>query len=329
MEERVRNGLEVDGDFGEPDGHALAGSEVERDALPARVVDEGLERDEGLGDGVRRDAWLLAVGARGLPPAFAGGVLCAHHLLGDASAGHGLQGAEEFDLFAAHGVGIEGDGRFHGHQAQEVHHVVLEDVAERPRTVVVFSATLHADGFAHGNLDVVDEPAVPEGLEDAVGEPEDEKVLDGFLAEVMVDSIYAVFGEGALECAVEFAGACKIAPERFLDDDPRPGRVAVECERESRFAESADDFAESRRRRGQVEETPAAGSAPDGDFIELFLQEPEASGVVGPGEITEPGRESRPSGLIERTGPHKLPRGLAHVRAEALVAPGGPSVSET
>jgi hypothetical protein len=36
---------------------------------------------------------------------------------------------------------------------------------------------------------VVDVLAVPHRLEDAVGEAEDEKVLDGLLAEVVVDAV--------------------------------------------------------------------------------------------------------------------------------------------
>src|SRR3954468_11894052 len=41
-------------------GQALAGAQVEGHALPAPVVDKGLDRDEGLGVGVGGDAVLLA-----------------------------------------------------------------------------------------------------------------------------------------------------------------------------------------------------------------------------------------------------------------------------
>ncbi len=57
-----------------------------------------------------------------------------------------------------------------------------------PALLVVAGAALDPDRLGDGDLDVVDELAVPDRLEDAVREPQREHVLDGLLAEVVVDA---------------------------------------------------------------------------------------------------------------------------------------------
>ena len=48
-EDRVRHVLELNKDLGVAGRHALAGAQVERDALPPPIVDVRLQGDEGLG----------------------------------------------------------------------------------------------------------------------------------------------------------------------------------------------------------------------------------------------------------------------------------------
>ena len=60
---------------------------------------------------------------------------------------------------------------------------------KRAGRVVELAAPLDADRLGHGDLHVVDVIAVPQRLEDAVGEPEHHDVLDRLLAEIMVDAI--------------------------------------------------------------------------------------------------------------------------------------------
>ena len=64
-----------------------------------------------------------------------------------------------------------------------------------PGLVVVAAALLDADGLGHGDLHVVDVAPIPDGLEDAVGEPERHQVLDGLLPEVVIDPIDLVLGQ--------------------------------------------------------------------------------------------------------------------------------------
>ena len=70
-----------------------------------------------------------------------------------------------------------------------------------PALLVVRAATLDADLLGHGDLHVVDVLPVPQRLEDAVGEAEDEQVLDRLLAEVVVDAIDLLLDERGVQRA--------------------------------------------------------------------------------------------------------------------------------
>ncbi len=65
--------------------------------------------------------------------------------------------------------------------------------------------------------------AVPDGLEDGVGEAEDHEVLHGLLAEVVIDAEDVFIFEDAAEHAVEVGGGLDIAAEGLFDNDPLPG----------------------------------------------------------------------------------------------------------
>ena len=56
-----------------------------------------------------------------------------------------------------------------------------------PEVVVVATAVADAERLGDGDLHVVDPAGVPQRLEEGVGEPGDEEVLDALLAEVVVD----------------------------------------------------------------------------------------------------------------------------------------------
>ena len=64
--------------------------------------------------------------------------------------------------------------------------------------------------------------AVPQRLEDAVGEAQHQDVLDRFFAEEVIDPIDLVFGQHLEDLRVEGLGRCKVVPERLLDDHPPP-----------------------------------------------------------------------------------------------------------
>ena len=164
----------------------------------------------------------FAIAGHGLAVDRPGGVLASHDLSGRAARRDRPKRLENLDLLVADRVGIQADRRLHRHHAQQVHHVVLHDVANRAGPVVVSAPALGAERLGHRDLHVVEVFLVPDRLENAVGEPQDHEVLDGFLAEVVVDAEDLPLGDALANLGVEHAGAVEVRAERLFDDDPRP-----------------------------------------------------------------------------------------------------------
>src|SRR5207253_11498920 len=95
-------------------------------------------------------------------------------------------------------------------------------VAQRTRRFVIATTLFDADFLSSGDLHAVDVAAIPNRLEDAVAEPENQNVLDSLFAEIVIDPVNLVFLENLLNLSIEFAGRFKIATERLLDHDASP-----------------------------------------------------------------------------------------------------------
>ena len=193
--------------------------------------------------------------------------------------------AEDLDLLVAQRVGVEGRGRLHRHQAEQLQQVVLEEVARRAGLLVERAAALDPDRLGHRDLHVVDVAPVPDGLEDPVREPEDQEVPDGLLAQVVVDAVDLPLPEDLADLAVEPDGRVEVAPERLLDDDPSPAAL-VALVVQAGAAQLGDDLGERRRLRREVEQPVAARPAA-----------PRRAGrAARPGSRSHPGRRSRSGG---------------------------------
>ena len=129
---------------------------------------------------------------------------------------------EHLQLLIAHAVRLKRGRGLHGDQREQLQHVVLHEIAQRPGVLVVPRPTLDSDVLRRGDLDVVDEVAVPNRLEQGVGEPERHEVLDGLLAEVVVDPEDLRLLEDLEHPLVQLAGRGQVVPERLLDHDPGP-----------------------------------------------------------------------------------------------------------
>ena len=98
--------------------------------------------------------------------------------------------------------------------------MVWHHVAQRAGRFVEPGAQLYADGFGDRDLHMVDVVAIPDRLEDPVGETQHHDVLDRFLAEEMIHSIDLRFRQHLEDAGVERAGRAQIGAERLFDDDP-------------------------------------------------------------------------------------------------------------
>ena len=90
-------------------------------------------------------------------------------------------------MLVADGLQTLARRRLHGQQADDLEQVVLDDVPDRPDLVVERPAIRDIERFGQRDLDTGDPVAVPDRLEERVGEPEIEQVLDALLAEEVVD----------------------------------------------------------------------------------------------------------------------------------------------
>ena len=224
----------------------LARADVHRHARPAPVVDVQGERDVGLGRGPRRDA-------RGREVA----VVAAAHHLGRVDRAHRPQ---QPVLGVALVVGGGRQGRVHQQVGEHLQQVVLHDVADRPDGVVERTPVGDVEVLGHRDLEVVDPLPVPQRLEQGVGEPQHQQVLDRLLAQEVVDPEHPVLGVVAAQPGVEGAGRRQVAAERLLDHQPRALRQAD-------GGDPVGDRAEQRRRDGEVVHRERLGAGLRGDGL--------------------------------------------------------------
>ena len=190
----ARNWMTISRDAGR---HALAGAEVERHAGPAPVLDLGLERDEGLGaralasrPAARPGSWL----DRGGLGAHAA-VLAAHRGLASTSpSAIGFSERSTLSFSSRSALASSEAGGSIATRQSELHHVVLDHVAQRAALVVV-AARAGADRLGHRDLHVVDVRRVPDRLEEDVGEAQRQQVLHRLFAEVVIDAVDLIFLE--------------------------------------------------------------------------------------------------------------------------------------
>ncbi len=231
------------------------------------------------------------------------------------------------DLLVAQRIGLEGGRRLHRHEAEQLEQVVLEEVAAGAGLLVERAAPLDPDRLGHRDLHVVDVAAVPDRLEDAVAEPEDQQVPDGLLAQVVVDAVDLPLPEDLADLAVEADRRVEVAAERLLDDDPPPAAlVALVIQ-----ADAARDCPRSRRRPTAARRGRRPGCracrAPRSMRVEPLGQRLVGRRV---GEVAAGGRrcapQARPRSPCPRAGPGSSCRGrslsslaerLVRVRATA------------
>ena len=139
------------------------------------------------------------------------------------------QRAQHLHLLVAHRGRVEVGRRLHRHQREQLEHVVLHHVAQRAGALVIIGAALQPDRLGDGDLHVVDVRRVPQRLEQHVGEPQREQVLDRLLAEIMVDAERAVLGKGAATASLISRLDSRSVPSGFSSAmrDRRAGKAGA------------------------------------------------------------------------------------------------------
>ena len=93
--------------------------------------------------------------------------------------------------------------------------MILDHVADGARLIVKGAAALDAEVFRHGDLHALDMVAVPERLQERIGEAEEEHVMHRPLPQVMVDAEDRRLVEGAEQDLVELLRRGEVVPKGF------------------------------------------------------------------------------------------------------------------
>ena len=214
---------ELEGDLGHPLGQALARAHVDGHPGPAPVVDPQPHGHVGLGCAVGGDALLLPVAGHGLAHDPARSVLGPHHVGAYVLRAHDLHRPQSLHLLVPDAFGVDARRWLEEGEGQDLQDVVLDDVAQRPGRLVEPAAVAHAQLLGHGDLNMVDVAAVPDRLEDGVGEAQRQHVLDRLFPEVVVDAVQLGLLEHAVQAVVELEGAGQVAAVGLLHHDAHEG----------------------------------------------------------------------------------------------------------
>src|SRR5262249_6096662 len=148
--------------------------DVKRYALPTPAIDGDAYRGEGFHLRAGGDAGLVLVAAK----------LTTYHVPWRERR-HRL---EDLHLLVADGFAVGPRRRFHCEIRQHLEEVILHDVADCSGLIVEGPAPLDAEVLRHGDLHTLDMLAVPDRLQERVGEAEERHVPHRPLAQVVVDA---------------------------------------------------------------------------------------------------------------------------------------------
>ena len=137
-------------------------------------------------------------------------------------------------------------------QGEQLQQVVLQHVAGGAGGVVEAGPGADADVLGHGDLHRVDVLGVPQRLEQVVREAQRHDVLDGLLAQVVVDAEHVVAGEDVVDQVVERLGGRQVGAERLLHHHPPPA-AGLAVVGHPGAGELLEHHRERGRRDGEVE----------------------------------------------------------------------------
>ena len=200
--------------------------------------------------------------------------------------------------------------------------MVLHHVAQGATALVVAGPLLHSHRFCSGDLHVGDVVAVPDRLEDRVGEAQHQDVLHRLLAEIVVDAEDLVLLGTGLHHLVEGLGAGVVGAEGLLDHHP----AALAVGQQAGGGEGAAAAAVEGRRHREIEGAVAAGGALAVEVVEPFAQAHDRGRIGEVGRlVVERRSEAFPGlGIAGDGGGHRF----GHAAAELLIAPGAAGAAQ-
>lgn len=131
-----------------------------------------------------------------------------------------LHSFKNIGLLVSDVFGIKGNRSFHGEQGQHLYQVVLNHIPDNSCAVEIGPSGFHSDLLGGVDLYGFDVGGIPQGIEKAVGEAENQQILNRLFSQVVIDTVDSIFFEVLREAPVQFPGALEIVTEGFLDDNP-------------------------------------------------------------------------------------------------------------
>jgi hypothetical protein len=128
---------------------------------------------------------------------------------------------------------------------------------------------------------------VPERLEDRIAEAHHQDVLDGLLAQIVVDAEDLSLVEHPGERLVHIARAREVVADGLLHDDAREGPRAGRRRHQTRRSQLLDAGAEAVRWNRQVEHAIAGNAAGGFDLLQARLELGVAPGIVDGAAVEE------------------------------------------
>jgi hypothetical protein len=202
-EESERRLFELDADLGYPFREALPRPDIERHPGPAPVIDMELGGNEGWSIRIFRNIFFFPVTRNRLAPDSSRPVLAPDRESVYILTIHPPDRTEDLNLLIPDIVGRKTHWRLHGNQGDQLEHVILDNIPDHTRLFVEISPVFDPEIFRHRDLDIVDVASVPERLEDGVGEPEEDNILDCLLPQIVIDAVYLALIESCPDCTAE------------------------------------------------------------------------------------------------------------------------------
>ncbi|GBC90332.1 hypothetical protein HRbin14_01067 [bacterium HR14] len=128
--------------------------------------------------------------------------------------------------------------------------MVLHHIAQGARLIVVAGAPLQPGGLRRGNLHMLHMVAVPQRLQQQVRKPKHENVLNGLLAQVVVNPENLLFAPVGAYLLIQSASAFNIVAEGLLDHQ---SAIAVGFIVEAELCQQFRRMRKHPRRQRQIE----------------------------------------------------------------------------
>ena len=204
--------------------------------------------------------------------------------------------------------------------------MVRNHVAKGAGPIVVVAPALDPEGLGDGDLDAVHVAAVPDRLEDPVGEAECQDVLNGLLAQVVVDAEDLGFPKDLEEPQVQVPGGVEVPAEGLLHDEATALSALLPVQ--AGGAELAGDVQEVAGGAREIEEDASRGAPRGADLGQRLPETGEAVGIVEVAAHPANTRaQRRPEPRVDRLAGVGLQGGVESL-AVALVVQVGATVAD-